>query len=188
MKKNETSKIWVSAFLLLLSVGLSSHPHVFIEYSAQLIFDQTGLQGVRTEWTFDEMFSWEVLDMNTDGDDIIDETETKEIEANAFSYLSNSGYFAFFLEGNQRFEVEQIEDFSARVESGQLIYSFYIPWQIEATSETKYLKFLFDDEEYFCAVIPQKDGVEISNQSNLEIELSKLDRISYQISFRKKDE
>ena len=180
---NKTKICFILFFLLPLAMW--AHPHLFIDYTADLIFDEFGLVGVKTEWTFDEMFSWQILSENTNRDQIIDDQERENIEKNAFSYLKESGYFSFFLEENERFKVTKIKNFSPRIENGRVIYSFFIPWKVKAENKPKYLKFLFDDESYFCAVTPQKDGVKIINNSKLKAEISMLDQVSFQISFWK---
>ena len=176
-------RIIALGIFLLLPILVQAHPHLFIEYTADLIFDENGLVGVSTEWTFDEMFSWQVIDENTNGDEVVDEKEQQEIYANAFSYLANSEYFANFWEGFERFAVNEVSDFEARIENGQVIYSFYIPWKVAAIEEAKMLKFLFDDESYFCAIVPKKAGVKIVAPETIKTEIIMQDRVTYQISF-----
>ena len=171
--------------LLIIPISIMAHPHMFVEYTAELIFDETGLQGIQTEWTFDEMFSWQVIDENTNGDEIVDDEEQNKIYQNAFSYLANTGCFAEFWEGFERYQVKEVKDFKASIKDGMLVYSFYLPWKVQAESEVKMIKFLFNDPSYYCAVTPKKDGVKLIAPGNIKTEMIMQDRVTYQISFQK---
>jgi len=173
--------------LLIIPISMMAHPHMFVEYTAELIFDETGLQGIQTEWTFDEMFSWQVIDENTNGDEVIDDQEQKKIYQNAFSYLADTGCFAEFWDGFERYEVKEVQNFKASIKNGQLIYSFYLPWKVKAESETKMIKFLFNDPSYYCAVTPIKNGVKLIAPENIQTDMIMQDRVTYQISFQKVD-
>ena len=119
---------------------LSSHPHIFIEYIVEPVFSATGLEGLQLEWTFDEMFSWQiVMDYTDDHDYNISEAENKVIEKEAFSYLQESGYFAdFYVDGKKKI-VKTVTDFRAEGRDESIIYHFFIPWKIIAKKEATHV-------------------------------------------------
>ncbi|MCD4796017.1 MAG: DUF1007 family protein [Candidatus Cloacimonetes bacterium] len=178
---------FVIIYFILFSIQLFSHPHVWIEYAAEVIFSEEGLEGLEIEWTFDEMFSWQiVMDYTEDHDFEISEEESKIIENEAFAYLAESGYFADFYVNGKKYEVRKVEKFHAECRGELLVYHFYIPWKVPVKKGTIYLKICFFDETIFCEVVPKKDGFKIKETKNISAEYSMPDRITYQLNFRMK--
>ncbi len=169
---------------ILFSMQLFSHPHIWIEYAAEVVFSEEGLEGLEIEWTFDEMFSWQiVMDYTEDQDFEISEEENKIIEKEAFAYLADSGYFVDFYVNGKKFEVKKVKNFHAECKGELLIYHFYIPWKVPVKKETTYLKICFFDETIFCEVVPKKNGLKIKKAENISAEYSMPDRITYQLNF-----
>ena len=179
-------KIRILILVLLFVTTLYSHPHIFIEYIVEPVFSDTGLEGLQLEWTFDEMFSWQiVMDYTDDHDYNISEAENIIIEKEAFSYLQESGYFAdFYIDGKKK-DIKIVTDFRAEGKDESMIYHFFIPWTIKAKNEVTYLKICFFDETIFCEIVPKKNGIIIKQNSNISIEYSMPDRITYQLNFNK---
>ncbi len=179
-------KIKIIILILLFVAALYSHPHIFIEYIVEPVFSDTGLEGLQIAWTFDEMFSWQiVMDYTDDHDYNISETENKVIEKEAFSYLQESGYFADFYVDEKKKNVTTVMNFRAKGKDESIIYHFFIPWKIKAKKEATHLKICFFDETIFCEVVPKKNGMVIKQNDNISIEYSMPDRITYQLNFNK---
>ncbi len=171
-------------YFILLSMQLFSHPHIWIEYATEVVFSEEGLEGLEMEWTFDEMFSWQiVMDYTEDQDFEISEEENIIIENEAFAYLAESGYYADFYVNSKKFEVKKVENFHAEYKGEFLVYHFYIPWKVPVKKEITYLKICFFDETIFCEVVPKKDGLKIKKAKNISTEYSMQDRITYQLNF-----
>ena len=179
-------KIKIIILILLYVAAIYSHPHIFIEYLVEPVFSETGLEGLRLEWTFDEMFSWQiVMDYTDDHDYNISEAENKVIEKEAFSYLQESGYFADFYVDGKKKDITTVTDFRVEGKDESIIYHFFIPWKIKAKKEKIHLKICFFDETIFCEVVPKKNGIIIKQNNNISIEYSMPDRITYQLNFNK---
>jgi len=179
-------KIKMITLILLLAALLYSHPHVWIEYTIQPVFSETGLEGLQLEWTFDEMFSWQiVMDYTDDHDYNISAEENQVIAEEAFGYLAESGYFAdFYIDGKKK-DVKIVTDFQSEGKDELLIYHFFIPWKINAKKEVTHLKLCFFDESIFCEIVPKKDGMILLQNDNISVEYSMPDRITYQLDFSK---
>lgn len=179
-------KIKIIVLILLSIATLYSHPHIFIEYIVEPVFSDVGLEGLQLEWTFDEMFSWQVvMDYTEDHDYNISEAENIVIEKEAFSYLKESGYFADFYIDGKRKEITTVTDFQAEGKDESIIYHFFIPWKIKAKKEATHLKICFYDKTIFCEIVPKKNGIIIKKNNNISIEYSMPDRITYQLNFNK---
>lgn len=176
----------IALSILLFVVSLYSHPHIFIDYVVEPIFSENGLEGLQLAWTFDEMFSWQiVMDYTEDMDFNISEAENKIIEVEAFSYLEVSGYFADFYVNGKKKDVEEVSNFLAEGKDKQLVYHFFIPWKIEAKENPTHLKICFFDETIFCEIVPKKEGMIIKLNNDISIEYYMSDRITYQLNFNK---
>jgi len=128
-----------------------AHPHVFID--AKLEFEMRGrsCEGVVVEWTFDPVFSADVIgqfDRNRDG--VFDETESVVVQAKAFSNLRKYGYFSFIRRGDTRINPEAVQDFKASQRDGRAVYRFRIP--LEGKGFSGGLSFAAFDSTFYCAI------------------------------------
>ena len=53
-------KPYLALIALLVPCSLFAHPHVFIDYTVNFVFDQNELTGVETQWIFDEMYPYSI--------------------------------------------------------------------------------------------------------------------------------
>jgi len=128
-----------------------AHPHVFID--ARLEFEIRGrsCEGVVVEWTFDPVFSADVIgqfDRNRDG--AFDDAENAVVQAKAFSNLRKYGYFSFIRRGDTRINPEVVQDFKASQRDGRAVYRFRIPLEGKGFSDG--LSFAAFDSTFYCAL------------------------------------
>lgn len=142
-------------FISLLAPNvLFAHPHVFIDNTLTIVFDQNGLKGIKAKWDFDEMYSSTLIqdfDMNKDCE--FNNTEIEKIKQEAFSNLKNFNYFTCIVIDEKNFDVKDIKDFSAWVDSGRVIYNFLIPCRASVTSSYKEIKISTFDATYFVDIL-----------------------------------
>jgi ABC-type uncharacterized transport system substrate-binding protein len=131
-----------------------AHPHVFIDNRIGVVFNEKGLEGFNYEWTFDEMFSSTIIqefDLNADGK--FNEDEIKEVEKGAFSNLKEYDYFTEIEVNGKQFEIKGINNFYAEIDSGVMIYEFFIPCEVVAASDNQEVKIAVFDPTYFVQVL-----------------------------------
>lgn len=127
--------IYISAILLmtLIPIGAFGHPHVFIDNSISIVFDEHGLAGFGIEWAFDEMFSAMIIhnyDTNKNGK--FEAGEIEEIKKGAFSNLRKFDYFIFVKINAQPFKIQFVKNFSTATVEDRLAYRFFIPCHVRA--------------------------------------------------------
>lgn len=69
------------ALTLLPAVG-AAHPHIFVEARLEIVFDGDQLRGVRMSWTYDDFFSFlliEELGLDPDGDGALTAAELETL-------------------------------------------------------------------------------------------------------------
>ena len=162
----------ISIILLTIFCGVAlSHPHIFIAQKIKIVFDNQGLAGFNIHWTFDDMFTSMIVgdyDKNQNG--ILEKSEVVLIKNEAFSYISNYNYFTFVKIERKPFYVKFIHNFSAELHDKKLVYKFFIPCNIMATSNFKQVTVASYDPSYYCAVLfANKGSVSLDNCESFEV-------------------
>jgi ABC-type uncharacterized transport system substrate-binding protein len=159
MNSRVSGALALAAFLAFVSADVCySHPHVFIQNSLRIVFDQQGLAGVRVKWVFDEFFSSMIADeFDKDHNNELEKSEIIAIENGAFANLIKFNYFSFIRINGKAFTVEYVRDFSASLAGGNLIYSFVIPCHVKATTAFKEFVISQYDPTYYTRVAFAKD-------------------------------
>ncbi len=131
-----------------------THPHIFIDYTLTIVFDDDGFAGVRTEWIFDEMFSAaSIPNYDVNKDNILDAEEIENIKKKAFVNLQHHNYFLYLVDRGNEIQVHHIENFSASIVGYRLKYSFFIPIRISAKNKKKAITLAFYDESFYVDML-----------------------------------
>ncbi len=146
---------YIFLFILYMVPFLSfSHPHVFIDNRIAVVFNEKGLKGFNHEWTFDEMFSSTIIqefDLNADGE--FGEEEIKKVEEGAFSNLKEYEYFTDIKINGHQFKIQKVNSFYAEIDSGVMVYEFFIPCEVIAGLEKQEVIISVFDPTYFVQVM-----------------------------------
>jgi ABC-type uncharacterized transport system substrate-binding protein len=172
----------LAAFLLFVFPNVSSsHPHVFIQNTLRIVFDQQGLAGVRVKWVFDEFFGSMIADeFDHNHNNKLEKSEIIEIKKGAFANLVNFDYFSFIRINGKPFKVKYVRDFSAALASSKLIYGFMIPCHVKGTATFQEFVISQYDPTYYTRVAFAKDRpVSLEDASAFEV--------SYRISKNMKE-
>ncbi len=121
----------VALFLLLPVPAIRSHPHLLVDYRFEPAANDSGtLDGLYVYWTFDHLFSKEVIhQIDRDRNGVLDETEIEAVHDYAFIHTRNYGYFTRYRIGSGTLQrPDEVRDFTARIEQdGRLTYRFLLP-------------------------------------------------------------
>lgn len=143
-------------FFILYIVPFFSfaHPHVFIDNRIAVVFNEKGLKGFNHEWTFDEMFSSTIIqefDLNADGE--FGKEEIKKVEKGAFFNLKEYDYFTYIEVNGHQFKIQKVNSFYAEIDSGVMVYEFFIPCEVTASLEKQEVIISVFDPTYFVQVM-----------------------------------
>jgi ABC-type uncharacterized transport system substrate-binding protein len=157
--------------LLFFTQETISHPHVFIVTRYTLVFDKNGLAGIHVNWQFDEYFSAMISgDYDSDQNGVFDPAENQLIEREAFHNMKKYSYFTFIKIDKKPFETKIVRDFSASLDENILIYEFFIPCNVSATSSYREIRVAAYDPSYYSAIFFAKYNA---------LSLEKEDKIEY---------
>jgi ABC-type uncharacterized transport system substrate-binding protein len=164
----------LSAVLLAAPRPAPAHPHVFMDNLTTFVFDGQGLAGFRLSWLFDDMFGTTIIqDYDRDGDGQFSPGELAVLKAEVFDYLRHSDWFTFvWIDGAARRTV-QVDDFSARISAGRLIYEFFVPCPVPAGAGQRHVLLSVHDPEYYADVYsPEDKAPELENAEAFEVRTS----------------
>lgn len=164
--------VLVFSFLLLMSISMA-HPHLFIEGSLTLRFDEAGLTAIEEHWTFDEMFSASMIeefDINKDGR--FDEQESVALKQGAFDNLKEFNYFTFVKSDGKAISIKNAEHFSAEIINDKLVYHFTVPCLIRVESIEKKMTIALFDTSYFTAITTNSTLGGLEDHPGLESTIS----------------
>ncbi len=173
MHRLRRTSLFLLAVTTLLSMGAQparAHPHVWVDYAIEARFDATGLVGFQHRWTFDEMFSSQIMEMfDADGDGVFSAEEIEEVRQGAFEYLSEYDYFIQIKINGSPFHVASVTAFRATIQGHQVVYDFFVSCPVPVAAKPKTVHLLVADMEYFVDLGLKKDGLSISGQEHVTV-------------------
>lgn len=177
------SRILKSTFILMIIYMLvypgdiTAQPHVFIDSSMVIVFDEQGMAGIKVKWVFDLMFSDTMIhDFDKDKNGKFNKAEIKDLNKESFSNLKEFNYFTFMFIDKREFKVKYIKDFSADIQKKQLVFAFFIACHVKAVSSYKEIKIaMFDKTIYTDFALLEKDTVKFENASHFDFNYEILD-------------
>jgi ABC-type uncharacterized transport system substrate-binding protein len=137
-------------FLLCLTNALWAHPHVWVEVKAEVTVAAGFVEGVWTDWTFDDEFSQLILaDNDPGGTGKVDAKMNLSIKKSYFDNLKTYSYFSHFILGKRDLEIPAPQKFQASIgPQGKVTYRFFLPLGIRLDAKTP-LAVSFYDDSYF---------------------------------------
>ena len=157
--------------LLSCSVILHAHPHVFVDCSLTVIFDQHGLAGFHNHWVMDRMFSGNMLSSFAPGynpDQLtLTPSDIKSIKKGAFDSLAKHNYFQHIHIQNKAIKNLIAQDFNAKPTTQGLVYDFFIPCYLKSKHNLSTVKMSVYDESFYTSI--QISSFMISESDNLSI-------------------
>ena len=126
----------------------SAHPHVWVDYTVDVVASPEGITKLKFHWSFDEMFSdmvfsdFKIKKMTPDN--------VVFLRDHAFANLKNYHYYLFITADGQEFEPQQIADFDAKIKNKILEYYFTVtlPHPAKNVDATLY------DSEFYVDIGP----------------------------------
>lgn len=153
----------ITILMFLLPVYLFAHPHIMLSTSLEFEYSASQCEGIWVEWEFDRYFSISIMnDFDLDKNVQLSNSEIDEIEKNAFSNLKHYGYFIYLRYGTDRYNPDEISNFSARFSGEKLYYRFFI--SLEGSHFKDFYVSVFDPT-YYSAVTYVENGLIIGQGS-----------------------
>jgi ABC-type uncharacterized transport system substrate-binding protein len=180
--------VWIlvlSFFVFFVTEGkVSGHAHVWIHNAVIVHFDKDGMAGFKQEWVLDEMFSNMIIhdfDKNHNGE--FESSEVEEVFKGAFSNLKKFHYFTHVKIDGKKFVVKFVKDFNAKIVKNRIVYHFFVPCHVKATTSFKEIRIGIYDNSFYTNVTLLKDQIFFENDTGYEhshnVELNKNEAYYY---------
>lgn len=114
--------------LLVFTLTLFAHPHVFVD-----VYPKIGKDTIQLRWVFDEMTSnMLIMDYDADHDNAFSPAESEVLGSDIFVSLKEHDYYTYFFQGETQLSTGDARDFSASIQGAQLVFTFTLPRPAEA--------------------------------------------------------
>lgn len=156
--------------MFLFPATMFAHPHIFLDYALTLVFNDSGLAGVRVKWIFDEFYSASIMnDFDSNKNRKLEEDELRKIEKESFSNLKNFDYFTYLSTGSVKTGVRDVQDFSAEFNGDCVVFNFFIALEIAAADLPEEMTLALYDATYYTDMAHIKnEPVIFENAENME--------------------
>jgi len=167
-------KLIVVLIFVTITNVIWSHPHIFIEQKIGIIFDKNGIEGFTLHWTFDEMFTSIIsVDYDKNKNGVLEESEVKLVEKEAFSFVADYNYFFYATIAGESYQATEVKNFSAEFVNQKVVYSFFVPCPIIAKSDDSEIIIYTYDPSYYSAILfAEKEPTFLTNAAPFDIKCS----------------
>ena len=157
-----------AAFLPMLcaaTVPAAAHPHVFVDNRVTFVFDAGKVTALKLEWTFDEIFSSDLVNQfDPEGDGTFDATESADVRENVLPNLKQFHYFTYIWVDGKPLDQIDPADFVATLDNGIVTFRMRVPLPEPVDPLSRKLAVEVNDREYFVEVaLAQQDPVAMEN-------------------------
>jgi ABC-type uncharacterized transport system substrate-binding protein len=154
--------IMPAVFTGLITAGTAfAHPHVFVDFQAEIIFDSQGrITHVRNVWRFDRAFSaFASQGLDKDGDGKLSEKELAPLAKTNVDSLKEYAFFTYLKIGRQKLKLEFPDKYFLRVYDGHLTLFFELPLTTPTTPGPITTLEIYDPEYFVAFTFAKKEPI-----------------------------
>ncbi len=163
----------ILVLVCLLAVIASAHPHVFIDATAGLVFNEKGLVGVQNKWVFDLIYSQAMIaagDKNQNG--IFEEDEIPLYREQVVEAAREFSRFNYIGDGSRFFPPSESRNLKVSVnKEGKLVVEFLNVFDIPALSnDYTMLVVAITDPTNYILITTDMEQSEINAPASIDVE------------------
>lgn len=183
------SVLSVSALAAVFAGGAAAHPHIFIDTTFELLFDEDGaLEAVRIDWAYDEFYSLMLIeenDLDADGDSLPEQAALDAYAGQDVDWAAGfPGDFTIAVDG-VAVELDGPVTHRARYEAGRVVTSHIRPLTTPLDVSQGVVTAQAYDPTYFVAYeVPKAPGIAGRDDCQLDREVA--DRKAAQAEYGEK--
>ena len=149
----------VFILILLFPLSAHAHPHVRVNASVELLFDNKKLTGIKQSWVFDDLFSTSVIqDYDKDKNGKFSKGEIEQIQNNAFINLKNYDFYNHVFKDEKTIKITGFKDFSASLDNEIVTYTFTTLIAESLDIKNNKVAIGFYDPEYYVDIFYQSEN------------------------------
>ena len=141
----------------------TTHPHIWIDAAANLVFEHGALVGVEARWTLDPFVSALLIeDFDADKNGVFEPEEATALEQATFVGLSEFGFYTHLRVDGVASSPETVLNFRPTISGDTVLYDFYVPLPEPADPSRQRVDIAFYDETYFTDLYYEESMVSVS--------------------------
>ena len=164
------SKFFLLFFGLCASVAMA-HPHVFVDATVKVLFNEKGLSGVQNHWVYDEVYSAATIaSVDKDGDGNLSASESEMLKTVVLSEAAKSNYFNYIQSGSEFLKAGKFLSFKASVKNRRLVLDFVLEFVVPVASDYTMLVLVVADPSNYVQVTADMENADVSAPGNIDVE------------------
>jgi ABC-type uncharacterized transport system substrate-binding protein len=155
------------AFATFFPLAADAHPHVFIDNRVTMLFTDGKVTGFHTDWTFDEIFTADLLSQfDADGDKQFSAAESEQVKEGTLPNLAAFHYFTYIYENRKDLGEIAPAAFKADVVNGKARFrlTYALPKPVDPRHAPVAVS-VYDHEYYVEVLLMEKDPVKIEGDA-----------------------
>lgn len=159
--KAALSRVGLAGLLALVPATAGSHPHVWIDAVVKPQFKDGKIVAFAIDWTFDELYSFLVIDdFDSNKNGTLDGEELDALAKASVDTLAISNYFTRIMVDNERLKDISFENLTADIFLERISYHFTAQLKEPLDIRTQDVTFgTFDESYYIEILLDQNDPV-----------------------------
>ena len=169
------------ALLFVCTSFANAHSDLYADVKINAVFDEKGFVGVQNIWSFDEVYSREMLAVaDEDGDGRFSLNESELLKNEVLAPFMEADCFNHVLSGANFLRAKGIEKFSAKNKDGRLVLDFLVAYPVvPAISEYSMLVIAVWDPLHNILMTVDMDDSGVKNRTlDVEYFADKLDGLT----------
>ncbi len=168
---NNTKKYLIIIVLMIASVLLLAHPHIFVSIDSRIVFTDTDLEKIHFKWVFDDMTSFGILEeFDKNSDDNIDGEELQETQSVFVENQSDKNFYVHLFINDSLRTINKIDNFSTYFDGMYMNYEFDVMLNIPLNALNQDVRLLLYDEDNYVKIMLHKDkAVEVVKPDTADI-------------------
>ncbi len=157
-----------------------AHPHVFIDSSLNLHFEDNCLKSIDVVWTFDDMSSdMFLIDLDTNADGALTQAEWNKQRPDIESYLAEQSFFIHIMLNGEKITLKKITNFVATFEKGTLKYKMNIPLAVAKKDSAQKMQIAIFDPSYYSDFYTALEAVAVDGRKDLKLTIDDAPELAF---------
>lgn len=168
---------------LLLSPGVSAHPHGWIDFSIRVMTNDEGtVRGMHQIWRMDPFYSLVVFEELTQVDGVSLDEGLDQLGLEIRNNLAQQHYFTEVRLDGKPLALGEVSEYTAMEKDGRLIFSFILPFETPQPLAGHSLDYQIFDPTYYIEMVheaqnnqPESDALVLHGEPDCALSILSAD-------------
>lgn len=159
-------------FLVLGAWGMAfAHPHVFVDASVIVQFNENGLTGVKNRWVYDELYSTAMMSsVDADKDGVLSNAEIQQLQKNTIGQFADNNYYNYVVLGSSFLKAEKVSNFTAKYEKKRLVLEFEVGFTAGVKKDYTMLVVVVSDPSNYILMTTDMENADVDAPESLDVD------------------